>query len=207
MVATLLNALGGNKILLRGVGNTVEYSGSLLRRVRVTVNGDNNKIRIAPGARLSNMVIQIAGSRHVLDIGADCVVKAGTVCMDDDDGRLAIGDNTTIENVDIAVTESGRVEIGRDCMLAFGIDIRNGDSHAIMDAGSGERVNRAEDIRLDDHVWIGAHVQVLKGSTVGSGSVVGARSLVCGAIPAGVVSGGIPARTIRANIRWSRKRD
>ena len=41
------------------------------------------------------------------------------------------------------------------------------------------------------------NVVVLKGCTIGAGTVVAANSVVTRSLPAGVIAGGIPARVIR----------
>ncbi|RMI09603.1 sugar O-acetyltransferase [Cellulomonas triticagri] len=50
---------------------------------------------------------------------------------------------------------------------------------------------------IEDDVWIGAHVTVLPGVTIGRGSVVAAGAVVAANVPPGVVVGGVPARVLR----------
>ncbi|HEY1744978.1 MAG TPA: hypothetical protein VGG18_17540, partial [Granulicella sp.] len=50
------------------------------------------------------------------------------------------------------------------------------------------------------NVWIGDGVAVLPGATIGDGTIIGANSVVTGAIPAGVIAVGSPARVVR---RWN----
>lgn len=49
---------------------------------------------------------------------------------------------------------------------------------------------------IEDDVWIGAHVTVLKGIRVGSGAVVGAGAVVTRDVPTGAIVAGIPAKVI-----------
>jgi acetyltransferase-like isoleucine patch superfamily enzyme len=51
-------------------------------------------------------------------------------------------------------------------------------------------------------VWLGRDVLVLKGATIGEGSIIGARAVVTGAIPAFVSAVGTPARVVRENVEW-----
>ena len=51
---------------------------------------------------------------------------------------------------------------------------------------------------IEDDVFIGMNCLVLKGVTIGHGSVIGAGSVVTGNIPAGVIAAGNPARVIRS---------
>lgn len=55
---------------------------------------------------------------------------------------------------------------------------------------------RSAPIVIEDDVWIGANVVVLKGVTIGARSVVGAGSIVTHDIPADCVVAGNPARVI-----------
>lgn len=52
-------------------------------------------------------------------------------------------------------------------------------------------------IRIGSDVWIGSHVAVLDGVTVGDRAVIGAGAVVTKDVPAGAVVGGNPARVLR----------
>jgi acetyltransferase-like isoleucine patch superfamily enzyme len=198
----------GNKFHILGNGNQVLYHGATFSDVTCQVTGDNNKIIIGPGSEIRNVWFFINGSNHVLTIGKDCFInRGGLLWFEDDHCELAIGDQTTIEEAHIALTEPGsRITIGKDCMFANDIDIRCGDSHSIIDISTGERINYAEDVIVEDHVWVGAHVQILKGSQIGFDSVIGSGSVVSKIVPAHSVAAGVPAKVIRTNIHWERER-
>jgi acetyltransferase-like isoleucine patch superfamily enzyme len=91
-------------------------------------------------------------------------------------------------------------------MFSFDVDIRNGDSHSILNADSGSRVNWAKNIKIRDHVWLGAFSQVLGGADIGENAIIGIRSLVKGKIEPGVIAAGIPAKTIKSGFTWDSKR-
>ncbi|CAB4660652.1 unannotated protein [freshwater metagenome] len=46
-------------------------------------------------------------------------------------------------------------------------------------------------------MWIGTKATVLRGTTIGNGSVLGAHSLVRGEVPPFSVMGGVPARILK----------
>ena len=53
-----------------------------------------------------------------------------------------------------------------------------------------------EPVIIGDHVWIGMNSLIMKGVTIGAGSVIAAGSVVTGHIPPLSVAAGIPAKVI-----------
>jgi acetyltransferase-like isoleucine patch superfamily enzyme len=53
-------------------------------------------------------------------------------------------------------------------------------------------------VKIDDNVFVGTGAIIMMGTTIGENSVIGAGSVVRGAIPANVIAAGNPARVIRA---------
>lgn len=99
---------------------------------------------------------------------------------------------------DSMIMASERIHIGHDVIVAWGVYITDSDWHAI------EGKNAAEPVVIGDHVWISHDVSVLKGANIGKGSIIGAKSLVIGAIPDHCLAAGAPAKTIKEHISWSR---
>lgn len=197
----------GSSSKIKGNSNTIDVDDALLNNVSILVQGDNNHIRIGKGTKVTNVQIKIYGSGHTLIIGENCKIKSGTFWFEDESCFISVGDKTTIEDAEIAVTEpDSSITLGDDCMLSAGIDIRNGDSHSILDLQTNQRVNFAKDIFIGNHVWIGAGVQVLKGVNIGSNSIIGTRSLVTKSVPENSVATGLPAKVIKENVTWSRER-
>jgi acetyltransferase-like isoleucine patch superfamily enzyme len=58
-------------------------------------------------------------------------------------------------------------------------------------------------VHIGNKVWIGANVTILKGVSIGDGSVIAAGSVVTRSIPANCLAGGIPAKVIKENVAWS----
>ena len=58
-------------------------------------------------------------------------------------------------------------------------------------------MQRTGETRVETGVWIGSHVNVLGGVTVGRDTVVGAGSVVIQSLPERAVCVGVPARVVR----------
>jgi acetyltransferase-like isoleucine patch superfamily enzyme len=102
----------------------------------------------------------------------------------------AIGDRTEIH--------SGQsVEIGDRCAVSWDCCIMDRDYHKLC---SDKEVFAP--VKICDDVWIGCHAVILKGVTIGKGSVVAAGSVVTKDVPEGVIVGGNPAIIIKENIYW-----
>lgn len=196
-----------NKTKIKGTGNKIEYSGSFLSQMQLVINGNNNSVVIEEGSRLSNVKIYINGDNHKLHFGKNCYMKRGVIWFEDNDCLIEIGDETTIMEAGISVVEpNGKIVIGQDCMLSFGIDIRNSDSHSIIDIETQKRINPAKDVHIGNHVWIGHQVQILKGTSLENNSIVGSRSVVTKAFQKNCAIAGTPAKVVKTGVTWDRRR-
>lgn len=192
---------------IKGKGNELDYNKALLKKSKIDIEGFGNKIIIGKGARICSSTIFIRGNNHIIYIGSKSIIKNSVLWIEDEHCKIHIGEKTTIEGAHIAVTEPhSKIEIGKDCMLSSGVDIRNGDSHSILNNDTNKRINYAKDICIKDHVWIGYGVQILKGVNIDSNSIIGIRSLVTKSISSNCLAVGIPAEVVKENINWERER-
>ena len=196
-----------NKTRISGKNNTIRNQNAILGSTWLCINGNGNLIEIGSMTRLMHCKITLNGDGHHLFIGDNCYLRDAVFWFEDDHCTISLGTDTTIEGAQLSVTEpNSKIEIGQDCMFSAGIDIRNGDSHSVIDLKSLKRINYARNISIGDHVWIGRDVTVLKGVSIGSGAVIGTRSVVTGNISNNTAAAGIPARTVRDNVTWKRER-
>jgi acetyltransferase-like isoleucine patch superfamily enzyme len=198
----------GYKEFIRGAGNVIQAKGALLSNVSFDILGDRNRVVIGAGSKLYNVKFYLRGSDHRVEIGPNCrVTRRGVFWIEDDGCQLTVGERTSMVEVEIAVTEPGsRVIVGADCMFANDIDVRSGDSHPILDATSGQRLNPAGDVVIEDHVWVAAHAVILKGVNLGRDSVVAAGAVVTRSCGPGSLLAGNPARIVKTGITWKRQR-
>lgn len=102
----------------------------------------------------------------------------------EDGGRIIIGDNTRINGATIHSRKF--VTVGKNCLIASNTSILDSNGHKInMDNPKNRLFTRdnAKPIIIKDNVWIGMNCIILKGVTVGTGSVIGAGCVVKTDIP------------------------
>ena len=101
------------------------------------------------------------------------------------------------------ITIGNHVNIGGDCIImdsdAHNLDWRIRDSGEMFSAKESMDGHTAKcaPIVIEDHVLIGARSIILKGVTIGRGSVIGAGSVVVKSIPAGCIAAGNPCKVIK----------
>jgi len=110
--------------------------------------------------------------------------------------KLEIGSGYTNSDVDITCFES--IRIGDKVAISKGVIIRDSDNHNIVGSGDIE----TKPIVIGDHVWIGMRAIILKGVTIGEGSVIAAGAVINRDVPPHTLVGGVPARIIRENVSW-----
>lgn len=168
------------------------------------------------GAHLECMHTQNEGRKSEIRVGNQVSVYVGqnvkTVRLRIrayDGSSLVIGEQTSFaENCGIRLTFFSNIRIGKDCMFSTGVIIFCGDSHAIFDLKSGKNTNyfseEKRNIVLAEHVWVGYQAFLLSKTDIGSGSVVGARSLTNKKFPNNCVIAGSPAKIVKRDIAWNR---
>ncbi len=211
------------RIHVQGDGNTIrfgfgptgvpdpaeEISGPFLlhtdtRAAEMAVLGNGNTVEACRYTELYDSKIQVVGHDNLMRLGHG--VRAHMqVDFHTDGGVFEVGDRTTAVAMQAALAEPRTLRLGKDCQLAAAIYITVSDTHSIVDAETGERINYGEDVEIGDHVWLGYRVIVLKGARIGSGSIIGTSGVVTGEIPENCCAVGNPARVVREGVTWTRE--
>lgn len=111
--------------------------------------------------------------------------------------EIIIGNNVGISGS--TITASTKITIGDNVRIGSGCLITDTDSHQLQ--WEDRLFKRGEigeaPITIEDNVFVGARSIILKGVTIGFGSVIGAGSVVTKNIPANCVAAGNPAKVLR----------
>jgi len=212
-ILSFLNALAyknrktiTHKTGINGKNNTILNKGNC-KEIIFDVSGDNNEIFIGFNTSLRDRVFYIRGNGHKVIIGENCQFGEIEIWIEDHNCSIFIENGVTIQQAKISVTEPFSIlRIQKDCMISNNVEIRTGDSHSIIDIQTGVRINKAANVTLKKHVWLGAHTKVLKGVTIEENSIIGTGSVVTSDITANSIAVGIPAKVVRSGINWDRKR-
>lgn len=158
----------------------------------------------------------VAENRKYVIIGQKGLIRAEFI-FETPKGVVHIGNNVHIGGAMLICRTS--INIGNDVTMAWGITIYDHDSHNTNwekrkndneqcykdyhEYKGNNVVNKNWDdviskpITIEDKVWIGFDVTILKGVTIGEGAVIGAKSVVTKDVPAWTVVAGNPARVVK----------
>jgi acetyltransferase-like isoleucine patch superfamily enzyme len=144
--------------------------------------------RIDGPVRIHNLGRMVIGERVRLR-GAHVPVELAVY----PNATMEIGDCTFI-NSGVSICAQKCVRIGKNVAVGNYTLIMDSDFHTI---GDHEKLPTPHPVIIEDDVWLGARVTVLKGVTIGRGAVVAAGAVVTKDVPPYTVVGGVPAREIR----------
>ncbi len=103
---------------------------------------------------------------------------------------LRIGNGTYLNRNTVVVVQE-KVEIGKDCRIAWDVVIMDSDLHPIEG-----RTLENKPVIIEDNVWIGCRCIILKGVRIGKGAIIAAGSVVTKSVPSGAIAAGVPARIL-----------
>lgn len=188
-----------------GKNNKFSFNGASIETLKYHVIGNENTIKIDKNNKIKNLSILVNGSNNKIKISAGCSIESIQIEVWAKNGLLTIGSNSIIMGAFLSVTESNtNLHIGNECLLASDIEIRTGDSHAVYDLSSGERINQGKSITIGDRCWLAKRVMVMKGGNIPAGSIVSAGSIVTKELlHKNSVYAGVPAEIKKRDVTWS----
>lgn len=110
--------------------------------------------------------------------------------------RISVGDGVQFSN-NVQVFAELSVAIGARCLIGDSVQIMDSDFHDLSAEGRHAKQPLTAAVTLEENVFVGSRVIILKGVTIGRDSVIGAGSVVVRSIPPGVIAAGNPAKVIR----------
>lgn len=118
--------------------------------------------------------------------------------------NLSVGDGTSIPKGATLYCTDAPLTIGRKVIFGPRPTIVTGDHRTnligkyIIDVTTEEKLPENDlPVVIEDDVWCGANVTILKGVTIGRGSIVAAGAVVTQSFPPYSVIGGVPAKLLK----------
>ncbi len=191
------------------------------------VSGDKEK----EVKKIKGLVIHFSGTGHTIKIEKPYYFKDSSITIDGHNNSVYIGSSKIgFNQLEILIAQNGcnkelrfgkdcscislvifqhennsKVLIGNNCMFARNTCIQATDSHSIIDCSTNKPINFGKEVVLGNNVWVAQDVTILKNVHIPDNVVVQTKALVVKDVPeSNCVVGGIPAKIIKSNVRWTR---
>ena len=176
-----------------------------------------NNSKIGKGSNVDGVNLELRSSeksRIYFEVGEDSLIS-GNFVFETASGKISIGNRTFIGGgLFVCIQE---ISIGSDVMFSWGCTVMDNNAHSVNWKERQEDVQnwkkgidenaigkyknwtnvKSAAISIKDKVWVGFNVIILKGVTIGEGSIIGAGSVVTSNIPDWSIVAGNPAKIIR----------
>ena len=158
--------------------------------------------QVGKNLRLIGGIPQIAGNLKIY-LGDNVTlhgVSTFSACKVYDSPVLRIGNNVHM-GYQVGIAVGDKVSIGNNVLMGNRITIYGYDLHPVdpIKRRSGESPAKEEikPVVINDDVWIGSNVTILKGVVIGEAVVVAAGSIVTEDVPPFVIVAGNPAKIVK----------
>ncbi|MEQ8433432.1 MAG: acyltransferase [Oceanicaulis sp.] len=202
-----IDSLEGARAALEPWGDALadRHAGALLdiwsRFAAASVLGDG--IRLGLDARIVNL-----NEPGAIKLSGPAAIRG--VLRADSGGRIEIGEFCYIGD-GVVISAHQSVSVGRCTLLAHGVQIFDNNSHPTQTFQREVQFRRmlgdksvyvpmkigAAPVAIGANCWIGMNSLIMRGVSIGDGTIVAAASVVTSDLPAGVVAAGNPARVVR----------
>lgn len=164
--------------------------------IRIGLNGTGSGTAYyKPVVIENNGIIVFQGK---VSIGGGC-----QLCTVRKDSKLIVGDKSKFMG-ECHLVAASLVTIGKDCAISWDTQIMDTDFHHIY-GQDGKLLNMDKPVAIGNHVWIGSHSIILKGTALPDEVVIAAGSIISSGsfdISEGTVLTGLPTRVLKKNIKW-----
>ena len=143
-----------------------------------------------------------------ISVGDNCLIE-GTLVTETKESSIKVGNNVYIGG-GTTIDCTCSIEIEDDVLISYHCIIQDSNNHSIRysirkkdNIDWKERrwhdwsTTEKKPVKISKGAWIGARAMILKGVTVGTGSIVAAGSVVTKDVPDWTIVGGNPAKIIR----------
>lgn len=159
-------------------------------------------LRGHPGARLGRGV-RLTGP-GTYDLRRGSTITAGARLWVGEGARLTMMPGSKIGDRTIVNVETS-VMIGSGARISWDVQLLDTDFHWVR-TRDGRVRSHTKPIVIEEEVLIGCRAMILKGVTIGRGSVVGAGAVVRRTVAPGSIVAGNPAQVVGEAVEWGSAR-
>ncbi|KAB0241787.1 acyltransferase [Microcystis aeruginosa EAWAG127a] len=156
--------------------------------------------------------INLKEDKSLIQIGENTVIL-GELFLFAHGGKIEIGKNCYIGEK-TRIRSANSIKIGNEVMISDDVNIYDTDAHSLnyilrqkefvevvilnnLIKDPNDVDTQSAPVVIEDHVWIGFNVGILKGVTIGKGAIIGAGSVVTKDLEPFTVVAGNPAKIIK----------
>lgn len=153
----------------------------MLKRLTMALRGGGTvrwgkQVSIHPSVKIAVV------KEGTLTLADRCVAAAQGLLLVERGASLAIGEHVSLSR-GVQIVCHDHVEIGAETMLANNVMIFDHDHDYRAPGGLSDRLYQKSPIVIGKNVWIGAGTVILRGTTIGDNTVVGAGCVLKGEYP------------------------
>lgn len=115
----------------------------------------------------------------------------------DKESRISIEDNVYFNNNACLISDGAGITIRKNTIIGPNLMIFDSDFHDLEPMYRMNGVPKKRAVEIEENVFIGSNVIILKGVTIGANSVIGSGSIVSKSIPPNVIAAGNPCVIIK----------
>ena len=171
---------------------------------QVIFHGRNNYIVANGRVGLVASRLEFFSDNSLIFLDEPCVeyrldVRLGFGCT------VFFGQGANIDGIlSITCAEEANVIVGPRCAFGSGVRLCADDGMPVWDELTGLRANSSAGIYVGSHVWLADEAHIMRGVSIGSGSMAAPKSVVYKSVGSNVSLAGNPAQIISKNVCWSR---
>ena len=141
--------------------------------------------------------VRINGLPNKISIGKNCIVYDNCNFEFLEKSVLTVGENVVFSYGAI-ISCKNKINIGNDVQIGEYTSIRD-STHSYKDINIPIKyqIDKSEQVIIHDNVWIGRGCIIMPGTTINSGVIIGANSVVKGVLNENTIYAGSPAKLIK----------
>lgn len=158
---------------------------------------------------LGSKIENFQGDQTKILLGNNCRVR-GNIMIYPHNGIVIVGDDCYIGE-GTRIWSAQEIKIGNRVLISHNVDLHDCNDHPInkkarnnhymqiISHGHPRHMDglKSKSIKIGDDVWIGFNSAILKGVSIGEGSIIASGSVVTKDVPPNVIVAGNPAKIVR----------